>query len=188
MVHPQAAWCESLDDVLAVLRAGDILTHTFHGFQPHGILDDMGWVRQSVREASERGVIFDVGHGVGSFTWRVAERAVAQGFLPDTISTDLHAYNFQGPVFDLPTTLSKFLHLGLSLDEVIRRVTETPALAIGREGELGTLKTGASGDAVVFDLQDGRFEFRDCEDELRIAKQCLVPVHVVRAGQRYSQV
>ena len=91
MVHPQDAWCGSIDDILAVMRKRDILTHCFHGMAC-GILDDHGQVRKSVREAMERGVVFDVGHGAGSFNWKVAERAMEQGVEPQTISSDLHIY------------------------------------------------------------------------------------------------
>src|SRR6266545_4180257 len=116
MVHPQDAWCDSIDDIVALLRANDILTHCFHG-SSHGILDERGRVRDSVRAAIERGVVFDVGHGAGSFSWAVAEQALAQDIQPQTISSDLHVYNVNGPVYDLATTASKFLQLGLRLDE-----------------------------------------------------------------------
>lgn len=184
MVHPQEAWCDSLDDILAVMRGRDILTHCYHGFS-HGILNADGTVRRSVREAMDRGVIFDVGHGAGSFSWEIAEQAMRQGVQPQTISSDLHAYNVHGPVFDLATTVSKFLHLRLSLDDAVRKVTETPARAIGMEGQIGTLAPGAWGDAVVFDRQEGRFELWDTHGQLRIGSERLVPVTVVRAGRVY---
>ena len=115
MVHPQGAWCASLDDILGVMQERDILTHSYHG-RSHGILDEEGRVRHAVRGARERGIFFDVGHGAGSFSWRVCETALAQGFPPTTISSDLHTQSLHGPVFDLATTVSKFLHLGLSLE------------------------------------------------------------------------
>jgi dihydroorotase len=184
MVHPQDAWCDSLNDILAVMRARDILTHCFHGMS-HGILERDGTVRRSVREAMDRGVIFDVGHGAGSFDWSVAEQALRQGVLPQTISSDLHVYNVNGPVYDLATTVSKFLHLGLSLDDALRRVTATPAEAILMAGEIGTLRVGAWGDAVVFDLQEGAIEFHDSGGQLRVGRRRLVPTTVVRAGKVY---
>jgi dihydroorotase len=170
MVHPQAAWCDSLDDILAVMRSRDILTHCFHGME-HGILNSDGKVRKSVHEAMERGVIFDVGHGAGSFRWDIAERALQQGVQPQTISSDLHVFNVNGPVFDLATTVSKFLHLGLSLDEALHKVTVTPARAIGMSDQIGTLKVGAWGDAVVFQLQEGQFELWDAEGQVRTSSQ-----------------
>jgi dihydroorotase len=185
MVHPQEAWCDSLDDILAVMRDGDILTHCFHGLS-HGILDGGGKVRRSVHEAMERGVIFDVGHGRGSFSWEVAERALGQGIQPQTISSDLHAYNVNGPVYDLATTVSKFLHLGFSLEDALRKVTVVPARALGMSDQIGTLRVGAWGDAVVFDLQEGEFVFWDARGETRIGRQRLVPKTVVRAGKVYK--
>lgn len=185
MVHPQEAWCDSLDDILAVMRARDILTHCYHGLS-HGILNPDGTIRRSVREAMERGVIFDVGHGAGSFKWDVAEQALRQGVQPQTISSDLHVYNVNGPVYDLATTVSKFLHLGLTLDEALRKVTATPAQVIGMS-EIGTLRPGAWGDAVVFDLRDGRFEFGDSHGQTRVGRQRLVPLTVVRAGKVYRR-
>lgn len=183
MVHPQEAWCDSLDDILAVMKKGDILTHCFHGMN-HGILDDQGKVRRSVHEAMGRGVVFDVGHGAGSFSWDVAERTLKQGVLPQTISSDLHIYNVNGPVYDLATTVSKFLHLGLPLDQALGKVTATPAQIIGMT-DIGTLREGAWGDAVVFDLQDGRFDFADSHGQRRTGRQRLVPLTVVRAGKVY---
>lgn len=182
MVHPQDAWCDSLDDILAVLRAGDILTHCFHGHRC-GILDQDGRVRRSVREAIERGVLFDVGHGQGSFQWEVAEQALRQGVEPQTISSDLHVYNVDGPVYDLATTVSKFLHLGLSLDQALARVTAAPAQAIRMAGQIGTLQPGAWGDAVVFALEEGPFELLDAHGHTRLARQRVRPTTVVRAGK-----
>ena len=186
MVHPQDAWCDSLDDILAVMRGGDILTHCFHG-DSHGILDGDGKVRRSVREAIERGVIFDVGHGRGSFSWEVAERALEQGIGPTTISSDLHVYNVDGPVYDLATTVSKFLHLGLSLEDALHKVTATPARVLGMADQIGTLRVGAWGDAVVFDLQQGQFELHDARGETRVGRQRLVPAAVVHGGKLYRE-
>jgi dihydroorotase len=185
MVHPQGAWCDSIDDILAVMRDRDVLTHSFHG-STHGILDDDGKIRPTVWAARERGVIFDVGHGQGSFSWRVIEAALAQGFTPTTISSDLHHYNVNGPVFDLATTVAKFLHLGLSLDDALARVTAVPAQVIGMSDRLGTLKVGAWGDAVVWDLAEGAFELVDSLQQVRIGRQMLVPQTVVKGGQVYA--
>jgi len=182
MVHPQAAWCDSLDDVLAVMRQGDVLTHSFHDHS-HGILDDDGTIRRSVREARERGVVFDVGHGQGSFSWSVCEAALAQDFPPTTISSDLHVYNLNGPVFDLATTVSKFLHLGLSVDDALAKVTAVPAQILHLDGKIGTLAVGAWGDAAVFDLEEGAFDYVDSRGQSRTGRQRLVPRVVVKGGQ-----
>jgi dihydroorotase len=186
MVHPQDAWTGHTDDILAVMRERDILTHCFNNSAVGGILDEQGRLHESVLDAAERGVIFDVGHGKGSFMWHVAETAQAQGFAPQTISSDLHVYNVDGPVYDLATTASKFLHLGLTLDDVIAKVTSVPARAIGQD-DIGTLKVGAWGDAALFELQSGRVEFRDARDEVRTGTQRLAPVAVVKSGKRYDE-
>jgi dihydroorotase len=184
MVHPQAAWCDSIDDILAVMRKGDILTHCFHD-ATCGIFDEQGRIRDSVHDAMARGVIFDVGHGAGSFSWKIAERALSQGMLPQTISSDLHHYNVNGPVYDLATTVDKFLHLGLSLDEALRRVTATPAAAIHLADQIGSLSVGAWGDAVVFDLENGEFPLVDSRGQVRTGRQKLTPRTVIRAGKVY---
>ncbi|MBM3277173.1 MAG: amidohydrolase/deacetylase family metallohydrolase [Candidatus Handelsmanbacteria bacterium] len=186
MVHPQDAWCDSLDEILTLMRQGDILTHCFHGSRC-GILDEGGRVRDSVRAAMERGVIFDVGHGAGSFNWKVAEHALAQGVLPQTISSDLHVYNVNGPVYDLASVVGKFLHLGLSLDETLAKVTSVPAQIIHLEDQLGTLIPGAWGDAVVLELRQGEFQLVDSQGQTRTGKQQLFPVAVVKGGKVYRQ-
>lgn len=185
MVHPQDAWCGSIDDILAVMQRGDIVTHCYHGM-PCGILDEQGRIRPSVQDAVERGVLFDVGHGAGSFRWEVAEAALAQGLQPATISSDLHIYNIDGPVYDLATTVSKFLHLGLSLDDALAKVTAVPAQVIGQAGQLGTLRPRAWGDAVVFDLETGDFPLVDSSGVTQVGRRRIVPRTVVRAGRVYQ--
>ncbi len=185
MVHPSGAWADSLDEILGVLKAGDIVTHCFHG-KGCGILDEHGCVRRAVHAARERGVRFDVGHGLGSFKWGVAERALQQGFLPDTISSDLHVYNVDGPVFDLATTVTKFVHLGMPVDDALARVTAAPARSLHMADEIGTLKPGAWGDVVVFEQREERCALVDSEGETRMGTQRLVPALVVRAGRLVS--
>ncbi|RMF89366.1 MAG: amidohydrolase/deacetylase family metallohydrolase [Nitrospinota bacterium] len=175
-----------LEDILAMMKEGDILTHCFHGRRA-GILDERGKVRGAVRKAIERGVLLDVGHGVGSFTFQTATTAMAQGIMPSTISSDLHRYNINGPVFDLATTVSKFLLLGVPLDEALKRVTTHPARALKMEGQIGTLKEGAEGDVAVFELAEGEFSFVDTAGEERIGHQKLIPVHVIRGGKIYRK-
>ncbi len=184
MIHPQAAWCESLDDILKVMKQGDILTHCFHGMAC-GILDDGGKVRDSVHDAIERGVLFDVGHGAGSFSWDVVEAAMAEGILPKTISSDLHIYNVDGPVYDLANVLTKFLHLGLSLDDVLSRVTSVPAESVLMQDQIGTLAPGAWGDAVIFELQQEACTLTDSQGQFRMGTQRLEPVTVVKGGRIY---
>ena len=187
MVHPQAAWCDSIDDILKVMKKGDILTHTFHG-SACGIMDgDSGKVRASVLDAIERGVILDVGPGAGSFSWDVVEAAMAEGVLPMTISSDLHTGNINGPVYDLANILTKFLHLGLSLDDVLARVTSVPAAAVLMQDRIGTLAPGAWGDAVVFELREGTYNLEDCHGGVRTGMRSLEPVIVIKAGRVYRE-
>jgi dihydroorotase len=171
-----------LDEILAALVRGDIVTHVYHG-NAEGVLDDSGRVRASVRAAVERGVNFDVGHGRGSFSWRVARAGLAQDLLPGTISSDIHVWNIAGPVFDLATTASKLLHLGVSLPEVIRRVTTTPAACIGMPGMVGTLARGAVADVSVFRVASGEWVFRDSALEPETGGTRLEPVAALRGGR-----
>lgn len=173
-----------IEAVVDRLRPGDVVTHAFTGWRPGAILTDDERVVAAVRHARARGVRFDVGHGGGSFSWPVAEAALADGFSPDSISTDLHRFNIAGPVHDLATTMSKFLFLGLSLDDVIATVTTAPAATLGMSDRLGTLAVGAEGDVTVLRLDEGRYRLVDSAGEVRHARQRLVPVAVVRAGVR----
>ncbi|HEY3057764.1 MAG TPA: amidohydrolase/deacetylase family metallohydrolase, partial [Chloroflexota bacterium] len=175
----------ALDEVLGNLVRGDIVTHVYHA-RSEGVIDDNGRVRPSVRAATERGVHFDVGHGAGSFSWSVARAGLTQGLLPDTISSDIHAWNIAGPVFDLATTASKLLHLGLSLTDVIRRVTQTPAECVGRSTELGTLVPGAAADLTLLREVTGEFRLRDSAGAEEIGGTRLEPIAVIRNGQRFD--
>lgn len=173
-----------LPAILALLRPGDIVTHVYAP-PPHGILDANGRVLPEVRDARLRGIVFDVGNGrSGHFTWDVAERAMQQDFLPDTISSDLTAPGRTDRVFDFPTVLSKFLMLGMPLDQVMARATVNAARALPPFRELGTLAVGAPADVAVFDLCEGAFEFLDNERAPRTGRQKLVPYAVVAQGRR----
>jgi dihydroorotase len=174
-----------LKDLLPVLRAGDVITHCFHG-REGGILDPKGRVLPEVLTAVGRGVHLDVGHGAGSFAFDVAEAAIKQGLLPGTISSDLHQFNIHGPVFDLATTLSKFLHLGLTLEQVIARVTTHPAKTFGFAEGLGTLKEGSEADVSVLSLREGDFPFTDSIGHRRVGHQKLSPVATIKSGRLYG--
>jgi dihydroorotase len=172
----------SLEQALEQLRPGDIVTHSFTAWPP-GIVDSTGHVIDAAIDARRRGVRFDIGHGAGSFSFPVAEAALADGFAPDSISSDLHVGNFAGPVYDLVTTLSKFLHLGVPLEDVIAMSTARPAAAIGRDGTLGELRVGGIADVSVLRLVDGRFTLTDSLGITRDATRRLEPVATVRAGR-----
>lgn len=186
MVHPQDAWCQSIDDILAVMGKRDILTHCFHDMAC-GILDENGKIRDSVHAAIERGVIFDVGHGAGSFSWDVVEKAMEQGVEPTTISSDLHVYNINGPVYDLVNVVNKFFYLGMSLDDALAKVTSIPADTILMPGQVGTLAAGAWGDAVIFEMREGEFQLVDARGKAKICRQKLEPIVVIKGGQVYRQ-
>lgn len=184
MVHPNSSPL-TFDEMIAELSPGDIVTHCFHNSHT-GVLDDSGAVRPAARRAVEDGILFDVGHGQGSFAFDVAEAAMSQGFLPDTISSDLHVYNLDGPVYDLVTTVSKFLFLGFTLDQALERVTAAPARVMGVLGEIGTLRVDANADLTILDLKAGSFEFADTRGGTRSANQKLETVSTIREGRLYA--
>jgi len=153
----------TLEEVLSLMRPGDVLTHCFRPF-PNTPATADGKVEPFVREARERGIIFDIGHGMGSFAFRTGRAMLAQNFMPDCISSDVHSLSIQGPAFDLLTTMSKFLCLGMPLNEVVRCATENPASALKRP-ELGTFRQGGVGDASVLALETGKFDYVDVVGE-----------------------
>jgi dihydroorotase len=153
----------TLEDVLVRMRKGDILTHCFRPF-PNNPATAAGGVRAAVLDARKRGVIFDIGHGMGSFAFKTARTMLANGFAPDCISSDVHALCIEGPAFDLLTTMSKFLCLDMPLVEVIRAATDAPARALQRS-DLGSFRPGAAGDASVLALEDGAFDYVDSTGE-----------------------
>jgi dihydroorotase len=167
------------------LGAGDIVTHCFHGQLGGTILGEDGRLLPEVAAARRRGIVFDTGHGIGSFAWRVARAATAQDFWPDTISSDVHAYNVRGPVFDLPTTLSKMLHLGMPLAEVVRAASARPAEAVGWADRIGSLAPGRVADATVLEIRAGTWPLTDGAGETVVVDELLVPRWVVRAGGVY---
>src|SRR3954452_19454609 len=139
---PVAFGPKAIEDVLALMRPGDILTHCFTGLTMK-IVDDDGRLYDFAERAWDSGVVIDIGHGTGSFAYATAEPLMAAGRRPDVISTDLHQLSINGPAYDLPTCLSKFLHLGMSLPEVIRAATSRPAGILGLGEEIGTLRPGS---------------------------------------------
>ncbi len=144
------------------LRPGDIFTHTYsHGpTQRETIVDEQGKLKPFIFKAQERGIIFDLGHGGGAFTWRQALPATQQGFKADVVSTDLHTQSMNSGMKDLSNVLSKFMAMGVSLPDAISRATWAPAKVIGRP-DLGHLSVGAEADVAVFNLREGNFGFLD---------------------------
>jgi dihydroorotase len=168
------------DLLLKKLRPGDIHTHVFARQFP--VIDDEGKVEPYMFEARERGIWFDVGHGAASFWYRNGARAIAGGFIPDSISTDLHMGNIRGPVISMLDTMSKCIGMGIPLPEVIYRSTVTPAQAI-RRPELGTLSVGAEADIAVLEYKRGEYSLQDCGYTRLDVDGKLDCVLTVRAGK-----
>ena len=167
--------------VLDRLRPGDVLTHAFRPF-PNTPVDGRGRVKEAARQARKKGVVFDIGHGKGSFAFATGRAMLAHGFEPDVISSDIHTLCIDGPVFDQVTTLSKFLALGMPLDRVIACSTVNAAKALQRP-ELGSLEPGKVGDATILRLEDGSFTFEDVVGETLTGSQRLVAAATVIGGR-----
>ena len=187
----------TLPTLMNMLRPGDVVTHAFHGFED-GVLEESGEVVEGMKEAQARGVVIDLGHGGGSFSFKAAEKALANGVLPDTVSTDISSSTIEGPAYDFATTLTKLMHLGMPLEEVVRRSTETPARVLGLADTLGALRVGAEGDVTVMREEEGRFTLVDRLSPMTRmgttrwepgtslqACRRLVHVHTVKSGALY---
>jgi dihydroorotase len=171
----------SYEEVIDRLRPGDVLTHAFRPF-PNAPCTAQGTVKPAVLAARRRGVLFDIGHGMGSFAFKTARAMLANGFPPDTISSDVHALCINGPAFDQVTTMSKFLCLGMSLPDVIKASTETAAFALKRP-ELGSLKPGSAGDATILSVDEGEFDYVDVVGEHMIGDRRINSRGVIIAGK-----
>ena len=182
MVHIGAG--VALPDVLAGMRPGDIATHCYQGHGDH-ILGDGTEVIAEVWQARERGILFDLGHGGGSFNFEVAKRALANGFVSDIISTDIHSSSFESTVQSLPDAASKLLNLGIDLRDIVRQTTAAAAASIHRDDELGTLRPGTIADLAAFEILEGEYEFFDTHRQPHPGSALISPVLTVRAGQVY---
>ena len=181
-----------MSQILDVLRPGDILTHCYSGFPNMAgdftnIVQD-GRLIPAAINAKQRGVIFDIGHGGGSFDYTVAEAAIQQGCLPDTISSDIHVFSGNTPGMPYLTwVMSKFMGLGFSLEEVVAMATVKPATVINRLPKLGTLQIGAPGDVSIMELVDGPVSFVDTRNNKRDGKAYLKPVQTVAGGVPFGR-
>src|SRR5881392_1878574 len=179
---------ELMREILNLLRKDDILTHCFTGAPNNAgrftnVVQD-GKLLAEALAAKKRGVLFDVGHGGGSFDFTVAEPAMQQGLVPDTISSDIHVASINSPGYPtLPWVMSKFLALGMSLEDAVAKVTVEPAKVIGRVAGLGTLQVGAPADVAIMELVDGPVEFVDTRQNKRAGTRKLVPVLTIRSGR-----
>jgi dihydroorotase len=174
-----------IPEILKFMKPGDIVTHCLHGYQ-NGIMGPgKSHLLKEVLDAQKHGVIFDCAHGrAGHFNFPLLQKALDQGFMPNTISTDL-TFNSAtiGPVYSLATTMSKFLHFGATLEDVVFRATAAPASIIGVDGVLGTLKPGAHADIAIFDLREGDFELRDTDGNTVHSKRLLVADKTIKDGR-----
>jgi dihydroorotase len=181
-----------MSDILDMLRTGDILTHSYSGApnnagQGTNIVQD-GKLLPAALAAKRRGVVFDVGHGGGSFDYTMAEPAIAQGAPPDTISSDIHVFSGNTPGMPFLTwVMSKFLNLGFTLEQVIAMATVNPARAIGRLPKLGTLQVGAPGDVSILEVVEGPVRFVDTRKNEREGRIHLRPVQTVAAGVPFGR-
>jgi dihydroorotase len=180
MAHIGAA-PPDVTEVLALLRPGDIVTHCASGIAAG--LTAHGTVTAPVRDAYAAGVLFDIGHGSGGFAFDVLEAQLAAGLVPHTVSSDLHARCVYGPAFDLPTTMTKMLAVGLALEDVVAAATVRPARALGLAGGAGTLTVGTPADIAVFTVERGEFEVADAHGQRRQARQRLANHATYVAGR-----
>ena len=172
-----------LETLTQYLRPGDVITHAFRHWG--GVRSAEGEITDVIQSERERGIVFDVGHGGGSCSFETIETAMAAGFKPDTISSDVSTISVTGPVYDLVTTMSKFLHFGMSLNEVVRCATTTPAKQMGINDDLGSLRIGTTGDITILRLDEGDFTYIDAERQQTSAAQKLNTVATVREGKIY---
>ena len=180
------AYGAPIPQLLDWMNPGDILTHTFHAAFRFPIFDHRGQLWSKIWDAKERGVYLDIGHGARGFAFRTLEQAVAQGFKPDTISTDVHVGNIDGPVFDMPTTMSKMFTVGLSLNEIIDMSTRIPARALDQERELGSLAVGTVADVVISSIDQGEYTYMDVLHETRTSREKIVAETIVYSGNVYD--
>ena len=175
--HPPPTY----EEVVSLLRPGDVLTHAFRPF-PNAPCTAQGTVKQVVLQARERGVLFDIGHGRGSFAFKTARAMLANGFYPDTISSDVHILCINGPAFDQVTTMSKFLCMGMPFPDVVAASTVNAAMALRRH-ELGSLKPGSVGDATLLSIKEGKFDYEDVVGEHLIGDRRIISEGVVVGGR-----
>ena len=177
--HPPPTY----EEVIERLRPGDVLTHAFRPF-PNSPIDGKGRVKDAVWRAREKGVIFDIGHGMGSFAYKTARAMLEGGFRPDVISSDVHSLCINGPAYDQVTTLSKFLCLGMSLEEVVAASTVNAAKALQRP-ELGSLAPGSVGDATLLEVREGSFDYEDVTGEIMTGDRRIIARGAVVGGQLF---
>ncbi len=182
MIHVNQPYTP-MDQILNETRAGDIITHAFRKGGQGGVIGADGHVSDYIRKAASKGVLFDIGHGSAGYSFASTEAALKEGFVPSSISSDIHAHCAMGPVFDLLTTMAKLTVLGMTLEKALELVTVAPARAIHKADEIGSLKPGRPADLCVFDLVKGDFALIDSQGEIRHATEKLSPALILREGK-----
>ena len=177
----------TIEQVFGLMRPGDILTHCFTGHNMR-IVDDRGLLLECAARARDAGVVLDIGHGAGSFSFDTARSLIGAGYLPDVISSDIHQLSVNGPLFDLPTCLRKFLALGMSFEDVVRAATVRPAAVMRKDNEVGVIRVGAAADIALFRLVEGNFPFYDVFMNRLDGKQLLVNQLTICDGREMERV
>ena len=168
-----------------VAERGDMITHIYHG-NPGTILTDAGKVRPEVLAAEKRGVLFDIGMGSTNFSFDIAEKAIGEGLIPHTISSDLQQFNVMGPVYSFANVMTCFLALGFDLEQIIERITIAPARALHIDDHAGSLTVGMPADVSAMKIEEGDFELDDCMEQTRKVDRQIVPVMAFKRGLRYD--
>ncbi|MCC6585090.1 MAG: amidohydrolase/deacetylase family metallohydrolase [Bryobacterales bacterium] len=180
------------EEIMPLMRAGDVVTHCYNGHTLGIVEKEAARLKPGVKEARDRGVIFDLGHGLGSFNFAAAKRALDAGFVCDTISTDIYPPNVNGPVFDLPTTMMKMMYLGMSFDDALLRVTANPARIVNsqmvRVPKLGSLEVGAPGDVALLGIEEGQFTLVDSQRNTVTTDKRVVARATICRGKRMHVV
>ena len=172
-----------VEDLIALLRAGDIYAHVYQG-KGNSIIDNRGKVSECIHKARNKGVLFDTADGRVHYAFSIAKSALADGFEPDIISTDLVSGSlFERPVFGLPLVMSKYLSLGMPLQNVVKACTSTPAYLIGMEGKIGTLSPGAYADVAVFKLKNMSIQLQDTFGDVLMCDQVFIPQMTMLNGR-----
>ena len=184
MVHIDEA-PPSYSEILDQMKKSDILTHCFRP-SPNSPINAKKEVLLAVKRARERGVLFDIGHGMGSFSFKVAKSMLDANFYPDTISSDIHAMCIDGPAHDLVTTLSKFLNLGMPFYDIIKSCTLNASIALNRP-KIGNLKVGSNADVSILSIETGKFNFFDTQKQKLVGKKRIVPKGVVLNGKLWHR-
>ena len=176
---------DDANEIFGIAGKGDIITHLFHS-NKYGVLGDDGRILPQVRDAARRGVLFDVGFGGYNFSWSVAEKVMAQGLVPEIISSDLQQFNVLGPVYSLAHVMGACMRLGMSVQDVVERVTANPARALLLEDRAGALRPGMPADITVFEVEEGEYEIKDTRGRARTAQHRIVPRMAFKDGARFD--